>query len=244
MTSAADRLIVAFDASDVPAAVTLAKRLRGVVRYAKIGSVLFTAAGPAAIRRLRALGFEIVLDLKFHDIPSTVEKSCRAATRHGVAMLTVHASGQREMLEAAVVGTRREAARLGVSRPRVIGVTVLTSVGAAGAQALASRVAELAAQAKRAGLDGVVASAHEAPAIRRRVGRRFLIVCPGIRPRSRHQADQVRVASPGEALDRGADFLVVGRPITEANDPRSAAQQILAEMGVNSPLTSLMSRAH
>ena len=230
MPSAAERLIVAFDSSDLSRALKLAKQLRGVVRYAKIGSVLFTAAGPAAIQRLRAMGFEIFLDLKFHDIPSTVEQSCRVAVRHGVSMLTVHASGQRAMLEAAALGVRREAARLGVPRPRVIGVTVLTSVDGTRKQALTNRVVGLASQAQRAGLDGVVASAHEASAIRRRMGRRFLIVCPGIRLTDHRASDHLRVASPGEAMARGADFLVVGRPITEADDPRSMVQRILAEM--------------
>lgn len=230
MRSTAERLIVAFDSGDLPGALKLAKQLRGVVRYAKIGSALFTAAGPVAIGRMRALGFEIFLDLKFHDIPSTVEKSCRAAVRHGVSLLTVHASGQRKMLEAAVAGARQESARLGIRRPRVIGVTVLTSVAAGRTQAMAKRVVELALQAKRAGLDGVVASAQEAPTVRRRVGRLFLIICPGIRPTARPDRDQLRVASPGEAIARGADFLVVGRPITEASDPRAAAEHILEEI--------------
>jgi len=230
LMSAASRLIVALDSNTLQDALHLAKQLRGVVHYAKIGSTLFTAVGPVAIQRLRALGFEVMLDLKFLDIPSTVEKSCRAAVQHRVWMLTVHASGQPQMLEAAAAGVRREAARLGVRRPRVIGVTVLTSVDVRDRQATTARVLELSTQAKRAGLDGVVVSAWEVPAVRRRLGNDVLVVCPGIRPLRSPASDQKRVASPREALARGADFLVVGRPISEAKNPRRAVQQILAEI--------------
>jgi len=136
------------------------------------------------------------------------------------------------MLEAAVAGTRREAARLGVPRPRVIGVTVLTSVAFTQRHTLPNRVAALAMQARRAGLDGVVASAQEASAIRHRVGRHFVIICPGIRSAAERRSDQSRVSTPREAIARGADFLVVGRPITQATDPRAVVQRILAEMEV------------
>ena len=231
MPRAAKRLIVALDTPDLASALRLAKRLRGVVRYAKIGSILFTAEGPSAIRRIRALGFDVFLDLKFHDIPSTVEKSCRAAARHGVFLLTVHACGQRDMLKAAVAGASEEARRLRRPRPRIVGVTVLTSVaGGSGRSRLTSRVTQLAVCAKEAGLDGVVASAQEASAIRRRVGSRFWIVCPGIRPADGQALDQARVSSPAAALAAGADWLVVGRPITEARDPRAAALAIVKDM--------------
>ena len=235
--TAADRLIVAFDAPDLRAAVRLARELRGLVRYAKIGSILFTAAGPVAIERFLALGFKVFLDLKFHDIPSTVEQSCRAAVRHQVSMLTVHATGQPQMLEAAAAGARHEAQRLGVRRPKILGVTVLTSVPDGASQRVAARrmsltrrVVELALQARRAGLDGVVASAHEAPAIRRKVGRSLAIVCPGIRPGTAGTSDQRRIATPREAIANGADFLVVGRPITEAREPRAIVKRLLAEI--------------
>lgn len=230
MRDMAFRLIVALDMGGLADALHLVKRLQGVIRYVKIGSILFTAAGPAAIQRLRALGCEVFLDLKFHDIPSTVERSCRAAVRHGVSMLTVHASGGREMLEAAASGARIEAHRLGVRRPRVVGVTVLTSVASSSAEVVEDRVVRLARESIRAGLDGVVASAHEALLIRRRVGTSCLIVCPGIRPAGSGRSDQRRVASPREAVVRGADFLVVGRPITEARDPRRVTTQIVGEM--------------
>ena len=230
--AAAQRLIVALDADTLPGALRVARRLRGAVRYVKIGSVLFTAEGPAAIRRMRALGFDVFLDLKFHDIPSTVERSCRAAVRHRVAMLTVHASGQMDMLQAAARSVRGEAGRLRVRRPRVVGVTVLTSVEPDESRGLRSRALMLATQAQRAGLDGVVCSVQEASLVRRRLGTSFVIVCPGIRPRGAQAGDQHRIAAPGEAIASGADFLVVGRPITQAADPREAVGRILEEMEV------------
>ena len=225
----ADRLIVAFDDGDLAQTLRLAKRLRGLVRYAKIGSIVFTAEGPRAVAELRRLGFGVFLDLKFHDIPSTVEKSCRAAARHGVFMLTVHASGQPEMLAAAKRGVTEESARRRIERPLVVGVTVLTSVAASAATAK-RRVLELAQQAKASGLDGVVASAQEAAAIRRQAGPRFGIVCPGIRLPSSDAGDQARIATPSAAIRQGATWLVVGRPITESRNPRGAAQTILSEI--------------
>lgn len=228
MRPAVAQLILALDMGDLADAVRLVKGLRGLIRYVKIGSILFTASGPTAIQRLRALGCEIFLDLKFHDIPSTVERSCRAAVRHRVAMLTVHAGGGVEMLAAAARGLRREAARLGGHRPRVVGVTVLTSVGESGTTSgLAVR---LARDAVEGGLDGVVASAHEARAIRRVVGASKVIVCPGIRPAGSDGSDQRRIATPAQAIRQGADFLVVGRPITEAKDPRRVVALILEEI--------------
>ena len=228
MPSADKRVIVAFDSTDLREALALGRKLRGLIRYAKLGTILFTAAGPEAIARFKALGFEVFLDLKFHDIPSTVEKSCRAAARHGLWMLTVHASGKRDMLEAAVAGAKQGARDAGVSRPQVVGVTVLTSVG--DGKGIAARALSLAQQAKRAGLDGAVTSAQEAPLIRRRLGRAFALVCPGIRPADVDSSDQRRVVTPREAIARGADFLVVGRPITGAEDPRRATQRILKEI--------------
>ena len=228
-STAASRLIVALDVETVTRAVSLARQLRGLAATMKVGSALFTAAGPDAIRRVRVLGVDVFLDLKFHDIPSTVEKSCRAAVHHRVKMLTIHASGQREMLEAAMRGVRDEARRTRATRPLVLGVTVLTSVGEPDSL-VTRRVVAMARQARRAGLDGIVASAHEATAIRREVGRALVIVCPGIRPPSADEADQHRVATPSRALAQGADFLVVGRPITEAPDPRARAEEILHDM--------------
>ena len=235
MTRGADRVIVALDVTALPSALAMARRLRGLVRTLKVGSALFTACGPVAIERIRALGFEVMLDLKFFDIPSTVELSCRAAARHHVAMLTVHAAGGPAMLEAAVRGVREEAGRLRVRRPRVLGVTVLTSVGAARPASVRATVLALAGSAVRAGCDGVVASAQEAAALRKRFGRQLMIVCPGIRPvggvwRATSSHDQRRMGTPAQALMNGADRLVIGRPITAARDPRAAAQHLLKEI--------------
>ena len=246
---ARERLIVALDLPTAARALMVARRLAGLVRLVKVGSVLFTQGGPELLAQLRAMGFQIMLDLKFYDIPSTVEASCRAAARHRVALLTVHASGGRAMLEAAVRGSRDEARRRRTAAPRVLGVTVLTSEPRKGRH-VDRRVASLAMEAVRAGCDGVVASAQEARALRRRLGRRPLLVCPGIRPsgaavgdpstrvarsgssRATSRDDQQRVATPTNALQQGADYLVVGRPITAARDPRAAAQRIVQEMEV------------
>jgi orotidine-5'-phosphate decarboxylase len=229
-----EALIVALDAASMAEALRLARRLRGLVRAVKVGGILFTACGPDILRRLRELGFAVMLDLKFFDIPSTVEGSCRAAAGHGVSLLTVHAAGEPAMLEAAVRGARASVRR--GARPRVLAVTVLTSAGAA----QASAVRALAMRAVRAGCDGVVASAREARLLRRSLGRTPLIVCPGIRPAGaeglgsspagRWNDDQRRVCTPGQALAAGASALVVGRPITAAPDPARAAARILEEM--------------
>ena len=223
-----DRLIVALDAASMADAVRLARRLRGLIRTVKIGSILFTACGPAILRRMHSLGFAVMLDLKFFDIPSTVELSCRAAARHGASLLTVHAAGEPAMLKAAVRGARAGAGRL--APPRVLAVTVLTSASGTSAAAVRAKVLALAARAVRAGCDGVVASAQEARALRRRLGRAPLIVCPGIRSSSGQRDDQRRVCTPGEALAAGASALVVGRPITAATDPARAVRRILDEM--------------
>lgn len=224
-----DRLIVALDGAALAPALAVARRLRGLARTVKVGSPLFTSCGPEAIRRVRALGFEVMLDLKFFDIPSTVAQSCTAAVRHRVSVLTLHAAGGGPMLEAAVDAVRREAARLGIRRPTLLAVTVLTSAGI-GDMPTRSRVLRLAETALAAGCDGVVASAQEARALRARFGRRIRIVCPGIRPPDAPRGDQQRVATPEEALAAGADALVVGRPITESPAPREAAKAILRAM--------------
>lgn len=229
--TASDRLIVALDVAALAQARRLARQLTGLARTLKVGSALFTACGPAAVRTLRALGFDVMLDLKFFDIPSTVEASCRAAAAHRVSLLTVHAAGGRAMLEAAVAGARAGAARAGAPRPKVLAVTVLTSRGDGSGASVRARVLRLAQAALQAGCDGVVASAQEAAALRRRFGRRLEVVCPGIRPaHAASRQDQRRVCTPGLALARGADRLVIGRPITGARRPRAAAQRILHEM--------------
>lgn len=230
MIPGAERIIVALDAPDLAGALAIAKRLQGVVRYVKIGSVVFTADGPPAVARMRELGFEVFLDLKFHDIPSTVEKSCQAAARQGIWMLTVHATGEREMLAAAAQGAREGAAAAGLAAPKIVGVTVLTSVGSATAQMITSRAVRLAAASQAAGLNGVVASAGEAKAIRKACGAAFTIVCPGIRGPGDAAGDQARTFSAAQAVRRGADYLVIGRPITQAVDPRGAVERLAREV--------------
>ena len=198
----------------------------------KVGGQLFTAEGPRAVTRLADLGFDIFLDLKFHDIPNTVAHAVAAAALlPRVRLMTVHASGGLAMMRAA-----REAAGTKKSRPALLAVTVLTSfdepalreIGIQGS--LASRVVALARLAKTAGMDGAVCSALEAPAVRRELGPDFKILVPGVRPASAATNDQSRVATPGDAVRAGADYLVVGRPITAAKDPRAAALQIVSEI--------------
>jgi orotidine-5'-phosphate decarboxylase len=210
----------------------LARRLQGLASILKVGSQLFTSEGPRAVEKLAGLGFGIFLDLKFHDIPNTVAGAVAAAARlPRVRLLTLHASGGVAMMKAA-----REALSGRKHRPALLGVTILTSLDARALRRVgisgspASRAVALARLAKEAGLDGVVASAHEVRAIRRACGSKFLIVVPGVRPAAASANDQARVATPAAAIRAGADYLVVGRPITEARDPRHAALAITQEI--------------
>jgi orotidine-5'-phosphate decarboxylase len=210
----------------------LARRLQGAAGLFKVGLQLFSAEGPQAVRTLAGLGFEIFLDLKFHDIPNTVAGAVAAAAAlPKVRLINVHTLGGLEMMRAA----RDAISGLG-RRPALLGVTILTSmdapelrrVGISGTPA--RRAVELARLARRAGLDGVVASGNEALAIRRACGPKFLIVVPGVRPASADLNDQVRVTTPTQAIQAGASYLVVGRPITGARDPRAAALHIAREI--------------
>ena len=225
-----NRVIVPLDFPTLAKAAGMATRLIGHVAAVKIGKQLFTAEGPAAIRAMHDLGFRVFLDLKYHDIPNTVASAVEAAKAHGVWLLNVHASGGASMMRAAA------AAAAGPGRPLVIGVTVLTSLSeeeyraATGtSRTLEEQVKHLAREAQAAGLDGVVASPQEIRAIRGQCGPDFLIVTPGVRPADAALNDQQRVMTPGEAVRAGADYLVVGRPITGAPDPVAAAQRIAAE---------------
>lgn len=229
------RVIVALDMSDAALAARLLDRLDGLARFYKVGSQLFTAAGPEIVRTIRARGAEVFLDLKFHDIPTTVAGAVRSAAALDVAMLTVHAAGGRAMLAAAVEAA---AGRDGGRRPKLLAVTVLTSLSAVAAREeagvarpLPEQVLHLARLAKAARLDGAVASPQEVRALREALGRGFLLVTPGIRPTWAGRDDQVRVLAPREALEAGADYLVVGRPIAAAPDPRAALERLLAECG-------------
>ncbi len=230
-----DRLIVALDTPSLADAEAIADRLGDVVRWFKIGPHLFATSGPDAIASLRRRG-RVFLDMKYHDIPSTVAAGIEAAARQGVALCTVHAAGGTAMMRAAVEAARRGAAAAGHAPPRVVGVTLLTSadapmlaeIGLTGSpQEAAVRMARLA---RAAGVDGAVASPLEAAAIRDACGPAFLLVCPGIRPAGAPEGDQRRVETPRGAVAAGADLLVVGRPITGAADPQAAARAILDEI--------------
>jgi orotidine-5'-phosphate decarboxylase len=230
-------VIVALDVEERERALELVKMLRPAIGTYKIGSRLFTSEGPLVVREVQALGASVFLDLKFHDIPATVEGAVRAATALGIGMMTVHTSGGTAMMEAAVKAAAEESARVHTERPLIVGVTVLTSLskgdvahlfGASGA--LRDVVLRLAGQAKEAGLDGVVASVEEAGLIKAELGSGFKVVTPGIRPAGAGAGDQKRIATPRAAREAGSDFLVVGRPIIEASSPLEAARRILEEL--------------
>ena len=224
------RIIVALDYPGAPEALALADRLDPALCRVKVGKELFTAAGPQLVEQLSRRGFEVFLDLKFHDIPSTVAAACRAAARLGVWMVNVHALGGPAMLAAA-----REALPPGGAK--LIAVTLLTSMGEADLRALGiaaspqETVLRLAQLAHSCGLDGAVCSAQEAALLKRACGQRFCLVTPGIRPLDASLDDQQRVMTPRAALQAGADYLVIGRPITRAPDPLRALQAIQSDLG-------------
>jgi orotidine-5'-phosphate decarboxylase len=227
--NARDRLIVALDVPSADAARALVDRLAGRVGMFKVGSQAFTSEGPALVREIVARGEKVFLDLKFHDIPNTVAGAVASASRLGVSFVDVHGLGGRAMVEAAVGALPAMATRL-------LAITILTShdedtldeIGVNGT--MLDSVRRLALLAKEAGADGVVASPHEVALIRGACGSDFLIVTPGIRPAGSALEDQARAATPAAALAAGADYLVVGRPITEAPDPAAAADAIVREM--------------
>ncbi len=245
---ARDKLIVALDLASADAAARVAEKLRGRAGMFKVGSELFTAEGPVLARHLLASGDKVFLDLKFHDIPNTVRAAAREAAQMGVSMLTVHALGGLTMMEAALEGVRSAAGRgqdRGGSRPLVVAVTILTSLASEDLDAMGiagtpeDGVVRLARLAQRAGLDGVVASPREIAALRRACGPRFVIVTPGIRPAATASNDQARIATPESAVRAGADYLVVGRPITGAADPQAAAEAMVTEMEKAAPQASV-----
>jgi orotidine-5'-phosphate decarboxylase len=230
-------VIVALDVEERSRAVGLVEACGSAVKIFKIGSRLFTAEGPGIVREIEALGASVFLDLKFHDIPATVEGSVRAATALGVSMMTIHTSGGFAMMRAAAGAASAESKRLGIERPLIVGVTVLTSLSGEDlartfgtTRAVKDLVMRLAAQAREAGLDGVVASVEEARAVKEALGADFKVVTPGIRPAGAGVGDQKRTATPRAAREAGSDFLVVGRPIIEADSPREAAECILREL--------------
>lgn len=231
-----NRLIVALDVHSLAEAKKLVEALGETVNFYKVGMELFYRVGASVLRYLTAQGKEVFLDLKLHDIPNTVAEGLCSLMEEKVSLLNVHASGGYMMMKTAAKRLKEEATRRGISAPRIIAVTVLTSLGEAEwremgqTEPIAEKVVRLAKLAQRAGLDGVVASPQEAAAIRRACGNDFIIVTPGIRPLEATPDDQSRVASPAEALRNGATHLVVGRPIRTADNPRAAAQAILEEM--------------
>jgi orotidine-5'-phosphate decarboxylase len=233
----APRVLVALDFANPMRALALAEQLDPAACGLKVGKELFVVAGPEPVRWLIGRGFNVFLDLKFHDIPNTVAQACVAATRLGVWMLDVHASGGRAMLRAARDAVDATAKEMGRAPPLLIAVTVLTSLAdhdlaELGVQHSANdQVRRLAQLAQHCGLDGVVSSAQEAASLRALCGPGFRLVTPGIRPAGASKDDQARIVTPRDAVAGGADFLVVGRPITQAADPAAALRAINASIG-------------
>lgn len=234
-TSPVERIIVALDFPDSIGAERLLKQLEGIPCYMKVGMELFYAAGPQFVLKLKEAGYNVFLDLKLHDIPNTVKGGSASVTRLGVDMFNVHAAGGRAMMEAAREGVEQAmAGRPGAVKPILIGVTHLTStsrqtlndeIGIAGP--IEEAVLRYAALAKQSGLDGVVASPLEVTRIKERCGESFATVTPGIRPAGTAVGDQSRIMTPQEAFAQGTDYIVIGRPVTAAADPRQALEQIV-----------------
>jgi len=226
------RVIVALDYASAAPALDFVARVSPDDCRLKVGKELFTVEGPEFVRRLATAGFDVFLDLKYHDIPNTVARACEAAAGLGVWMVNVHASGGLAMMRAA----RDALAGLGGSAPLIVAVTVLTSMDDAALREIGidsgseAQVLRLARLAKTAGLDGVVCSPREAVMLKQELGATFQLVTPGVRPAGAGTNDQARVLSPGEAMAAGADYLVIGRPITQSGDPAGALQRINAEV--------------
>lgn len=226
------KIIVALDYPEAKPALELVARLDPSLCRLKVGKELFTVSGPQLVEQLMQRGFDVFLDLKFHDIPNTTAQACKAAASLGVWMVNVHAMGGRKMMEAA-----REAVAASARPPKLIAVTVLTSMaqedlaGIGIAASPAEMVLRLATLARDSGLDGVVCSAQEAALLRRHCGSNFCLVTPGIRPADAAADDQSRIMTPRAALEKGASYLVIGRPITKAADPLLALQDITTEIG-------------
>lgn len=226
------KIVVALDYPNHEAALAMASRLDPAQCRVKVGKELFTRSGPAVVEALHAAGFEVFLDLKFHDIPNTTAQAVKAAAEMGVWMVNVHASGGRRMMEAA----RNVLEGVPGQRPLLIAVTVLTSMDEQDLLELGctvapqERVLQLAALAQQSGMDGVVCSAQEASLLKRECGAAFKLVTPGIRPRDADSGDQRRIMTPQEAVEAGSDYLVIGRPITQAASPAETVARICADL--------------
>ena len=227
-----DRIIIALDVNTLKEEERLLDALSSEAQVFKIGMELFYSCGVKAIELVEKYDKDIFLDLKFHDIPNTVYAASKVAVRFGVFMFNVHASGGIDMMKKAVEGAEEESEKLGMARPKILGVTVLTSLNKTALNKIGilktpeEEVLNLAGLAKEAGLDGVVASPEEITAIRKNTGKDFLIVTPGVRPEGSETGDQKRVTTPKEAFQRGADYIVIGRPVTKAKDPAKALKQL------------------
>lgn len=231
---ASKKLIVALDFPTWDQVLDLVKKLPEV-HFFKVGLELHLASKGQAVKELKQLGKDVFLDLKFHDIPNTVAQACRQAVREEAAIFNVHAAGGTKMMTEAVKAVLEEAQKLRVDKPLLIAVTVLTSMSEndlkeIGLREVDKAVENLAALAKKAGLDGVVASPQEIELIKKTCGQEFKIICPGVRPLWASANDQQRIMTPKEAIEKGADYLVVGRPITKAENPREAALKIMEEI--------------
>jgi len=232
-----ERLILALDVDGPSEALALVAELRESVGMFKVGHQLFTACGPDIVRKITGMGGRVFLDLKYHDIPNTVAKAAAEAVKLGVSIFNVHALGGLAMMKAAAESAKESADRHGLPLPRVLAVTVLTSMDGDTLKkelkinrSLQREVAHLARLAQRAGLHGVVASPHEIRMLRRGIRGEFVVLTPGVRPAGSGVDDQKRIMTPGEAVAAGADYIVVGRPILKAADRKTAAENILKEI--------------
>lgn len=229
-----DKIIVALDVKDEKAALALVKKLKGKVGVFKIGKELFTACGPSIVKKVQKLGGKVFLDLKFHDIPNTVAKAVGLATKLGVYMMTLHTSGGSEMMKAAAQAAKENAPK--GKLPIILGVTMLTSLDDKALKEIGFKynaeqmVIRLAKMAKKAGLGGIVSSPKEVKKLRKALGKDMVLVTPGIRPLWSVAGDQKRIMTPKDAVKAGADFMVIGRPITGHKNPAEAATLIAKEI--------------
>ena len=237
LNTAKSKIIIPLDFPTMAEALACVETLRAHVGLFKVGMELFSSVGPKILDELKKLEVEVFLDLKFHDIPNTVSGAVRAISARGVMMLNVHATGGSAMLKAAVDGNREAATAAGVRQPKLLAVTLLTSMDdnvlkndLGWDEKAVELVPRLALLAKKVGVDGVVASAQETTLIRKACGPDFLIVTPGIRPAWSETGDQSRITTPAQAMKSGSDYIVIGRPITQAKDPADAAKRVVEEM--------------